>query len=204
MGLPQRVAALTSAEYLAIERIAPYRSEYFRGEMFAMAGGSPTHSRIKTNILGELRNRLKGNPCAPYDSDLRIKCPTGLYTYPDVSVICSELELDDEQKDTVLNPTLLIEVLSKNTEAYDRGKKFDHYRTIPSLREYVLVSQEEPMIQRFLRNDDNTWTMNAVTDLNQSIRLQSLGIEIPLAEVYERVEFTADTTTESAPTDGQR
>ena len=101
-------------------------------------------------------------------------------------------------------PTLLIEVLSKNTEAYDRGKKFDHYRTIPSLREYVLVSQEEPMIQRFLRNDDNTWTMNAVTDLNQSIRLQSLGIEIPLAEVYERVEFTADTTTESAPTDGQR
>ena len=204
MGLPQRVAALTSAEYLAIERIAPYRSEYFRGEMFAMAGGSPTHSRIKTNILGELRNRLKGNPCAPYDSDLRIKCPTGLYTYPDVSVICSELELDDEQKDTVLNPTLLIEVLSKNTEAYDRGKKFDHYRTIPSLREYVLVSQEEPMIQRFLRNDDNTWKMNAVTDLNQSIRLQSLGIEIPLAEVYERVEFTADTTTESAPTDGQR
>ena len=172
--------------------------------MFAMAGGSPTHSRIKTNILGELRNRLKGNPCAPYDSDLRIKCPTGLYTYPDVSVICSELELDDEQKDTVLNPTLLIEVLSKNTEAYDRGKKFDHYRTIPSLREYVLVSQEEPMIQRFLRNDDNTWTMSAVFDLKQAIRLQSLGIEIPLAEVYERVEFTADTTTESAPTDGQR
>ena len=201
MGLPQRIAVLTPAEYLDIERTATYRSEYLRGEMFAMAGGSPTHSRIKTNVLGELRSRLKGNPCAPYDSDLRVKCPTGLYTYPDASVFCSELEFDDEQKDTVLNPTLLVEVLSKSTEAYDRGKKFDHYRTIPSLREYVLVSQEEPMIQRFLRNDDDTWTLSVVADLNQSVRLQSLGIELPLAEVYERVDFTADVTEESASTE---
>ena len=201
MGLPQRIVVLTPAEYLGIERTATYRSEYLRGEMFAMAGGSPTHSRIKTNVLGELRSRLKGNPCAPYDSDLRVKCPTGLYTYPDASVFCSELEFDDEQKDTVLNPTLLVEVLSKSTEAYDRGKKFDHYRTIPSLREYVLVSQEEPMIQRFLRNEDDTWTLSVVADLNQSVRLQSLGIELPLAEVYERVDFTADVTEESASTE---
>lgn len=204
MGLPQRVAVLTPEEYLEIERTATYRSEYLRGEMFAMAGGSPTHSRIKTNILGELRSRLKGNPCAPFDSDLRIKCPTGLYTYPDVSVICSEMEFDDEQKDTVLNPTLLVEVLSKSSEAYDRGKKFDHYRTIPSLREYVLVSQEEPMIQRFLRNGDDTWTMFVVADLNHMIVLHSLGIELPLAEVYERVEFTVETTRESAATDRDR
>ncbi len=201
MGLPQRVAVLTPAEYLGIERTATSRSEYLRGEMFAMAGGSPTHSRIKTNVLGELRSRLKGNPRAPFDSDLRIKCPTGLYTYPDASVICSELEYDDEQQDTVLNPTLLMEVLSKSSEAYDRGKKFDHYRTIPSLREYVLISQDEPMIQRFLRNDDDTWTLSAVADLNQSIRLQSLGIELPLAEVYERVDFTADVTEEASPTE---
>lgn len=201
MGLPQRVAVLTPAEYLGIERTATSRSEYLRGEMFAMAGGSPTHSRIKTNVLGELRSRLKGNPCAPFDSDLRIKCPTGLYTYPDASVICSELEYDDEQQDTVLNPTLLMEVLSKSSEAYDRGKKFDHYRKIPSLREYVLISQDEPMIQRFLRNDDDTWTLSAVADLNQSIRLQSLGIELPLAEVYERVDFTAEVSEDMAPTD---
>ncbi len=199
MGLPLRITVLTPAEYLGIERTATYRSEYFRGEMFAMAGGSPTHSRIKTNVLGELRNRLRGNPCAPYDSDLRIKCPTGLYTYPDASVICSELEYDDEQKDTVLNPTLLIEVLSKSTEAYDRGKKFDHYRTILSLREYVLVSQEEPMIQQFLRNDDDTWTLTAVAHLNQSIRLRSLGIEVPMMEIYERVNFTPDVTESIAP-----
>ena len=201
MGLPQRVAVLTPAEYLGIERTATSRSEYLRGEMFAMAGGSPTHSRIKTNVLGELRSRLKGNPCAPFDSDLRIKCPTGLYTYPDASVICSELEYDDEQQDTVLNPTLLMEVLSKSSEAYDRGKKFDHYRKIPSLREYVLISQDEPMIQRFLRNEDDTWTLSAVADLNQSIRLQSLGIELPLAEVYERVDFTAEVSEDMAPTD---
>src|SRR5437867_732050 len=98
MGLPQRVAALTPAEYLRIERAATYRSEYFRGEMFAMAGGSPKHSRIKTNVLSELNTRLKGRPCAAYDSDLRIKCPTGLYTYPDASVICGGLEFDDEHK----------------------------------------------------------------------------------------------------------
>ena len=167
MGLPRRVPAYSAAEYLRLERAATYRSEFYRGEIFAMAGGSPKHSRLKTNVLTELNNQLKGKPCVPFDSDLRIKCPTGLYTYPDASVICGELEVDDEHKDTVLNPTLIVEVLSKITEAYDRGKKFDHYRTIPSLREYLLVSQDEPMVQRFLRNDDGTWTMTAVSGMDQ-------------------------------------
>ncbi|MEI8022048.1 MAG: Uma2 family endonuclease [Schlesneria sp.] len=192
MGLPQRVADLTPAEYLKIERAASYRNEYFRGQMFAMAGGSARHSRIKTNVLGYLNSRLKGQPCSTYDSDLRVKCPTGLYTYPDASVLCGELEFDDEHKDTVLNPTLLVEVLSKSTEAYDRGKKFDHYRTIPSLREYVLVSQDEPMVQRFVRNDDDTWTLSAVSSLDQAATLSSIRIDLPLAEVYERVDFTPD------------
>ena len=192
MGLPQRVAELTPAEYLSIERAASYRNEYFRGQMFAMAGGSARHSRIKTNVLSYLNNRLKGQPCSTYDSDLRVKCPTGLYTYPDASVLCGELEFDDEHKDTVLNPTLLIEVLSKSTEAYDRGKKFDHYRTIPSLREYVLVSQDEPMVQRFVRNDDDTWTLSAVSSLDQAALLSSIGIDLPLADVYERVDFTPE------------
>ncbi len=198
MGLPQRVAVYTSAEYLHLERAATYRSEYFRGEIFAMAGGSPKHSRIKTNVISQLNSQLKGQPCTPYDSDLRIKCPTGLYTYPDASVICAELEFDDDQRDTVLNPTLLIEVLSKSTEAYDRGKKFDNYRTIPSLREYVLVSQDEAAIQRFLRNDDNTWTLTAVAGLDQTIPLRSNGIDLPLSEVYERVDFTTEGSEEPA------
>ena len=200
MGLPQRVVTYTPAEYLRREREASYRSEYLRGEIFAMTGGSLKQSQIKTNILGELRNRLKGRPCAPYDCDLRIKCATGLYTYPDASVICNEPEFDDARKDTVLNPTLLVEVLSKTTEAYDRGKKFDHYRTIAALREYVLVSQDEPMIQRFLRNDDETWTLTAVAGLEQTIALRSIGVDLPLAEVYERVDFSAESEEPAPPT----
>ena len=200
MGLPQRVTVLTPEEYLRIERAATYRSEFYRGEMFAMAGGSPKHSMIKTNLSGSLWSHLRGRPCVPYDSDLRIKCPTGLYTYPDASVICDELEFDDNHKDTVLNPTLLVEVLSKSTEAYDRGKKFDHYRTIKSLREYVLVSQDEPTIQRFLRNDDGTWTLTAVTGIEQSLKLLSIGVELPLAEVFDRVDFTQNESDAEAAT----
>ncbi len=196
MGLPQRVPVVTPAEYLRFERAAIYRSEYFRSEIFAMAGGSPKHSLIKSNVMGTLWSRLRSLPCRAYDSDLRIKCPTGLYTYPEASVICSELEFDDDQQDTVLNPTLLVEVLSKSPEAYDRGKKFDHYRTIPSLREYVLVSQDEPTIQRLLRNDDNTRTLSVATGLDQAITLRSIGIELSLAEVYERVDFTVESPEE--------
>ena len=192
MGLPQRAAVLTEAEYLRIERAANDRSEFYRGEMFAMAGGSPKHSRIRVNLSGSIWSRLKGHPCVAYDSDLRIRCRTGLYTYPDASVICDELEFDEEHKDTVLNPTLIVEVLSKSTEAYDRGKKFDHYRTIPSLREYVLVAQDEPMVQRFLRNDDDTWTLTAVSGLDQSLRLKSIDVELLLAEIFDRVNFTAE------------
>ena len=134
--------------------------------------------------------RLKGLPCAAYDSDLRIKCPTGLYTYPDVSVICSAMEFDDEHGDTVLNPSLIVELLSKSTEGYDRGKKFDHYRTIPSLQENVLVLQDEPMVQRFVRIADGTWNLSTVSNPEGIVAFTSIGIELPLSEIYERVEFT--------------
>jgi Uma2 family endonuclease len=191
MGLPQPIRKVTPAEYLVRERAATYRSEYFDGEMFAMAGGSPRHSLIKVNVTGELRERLKGAPCTAYDSDLRILISaTGLYTYPDASVICGPLEYEDEHHDTVLNPTLLVEVLSGSTEAYDRGKKFGHYRQIPALREYLLVAQEEPRIERFLRNDDNTWTLTEVAGLDAILALPSLGIEIALREVYDKVDFS--------------
>ena len=192
MGLPQRVASFAPAEYLRRERAAEYRSEYYAGEIFAMAGGSPRHSLIKINIGAMLRDRLLKQPCTPYNSDLRIRVPTGLYTYPDVSVICGELEFDDEFKDTILNPTVLVEVLSPTTEAYDRGKKFDHYRRIESLREYVLVSQDEPRVERFLRNDDGTWTLAIASGLTESITLPSIGVTLPLSEVFIKVDFTAD------------
>jgi Uma2 family endonuclease len=190
MGLPQRVRRLTPAEYLARERAAAHRSEYFDGACFAMAGGSPRHSLIKVNLTGELHVRLKGAPCTAYDSDLRILVVrTGLYTYPDVSVICGPLEFEDDHRDTVLNPRLIVEVLSESSEAYDRGRKFGHYRQIPTLREYVLVSQEEPKVECFWHNDDGTWTMSEAAGLDSVLRLRSLGIEFSLREIYDKVDF---------------
>ncbi len=198
MALPQRVPRLTPAEYLAKERAATYRSEYFDGEMFAMAGGSPRHSLIKVNVVSELRARLRHSPCTAYDSDLRILVArTGLYTYPDASVICGPLEFEDEQHDSVLNPTLVVEVLSESTEAYDRGKKFSHYRQIPALREYLLVSQEEPKIERFLRNDDGSWTLTEAAGLDSNLPLPALGIKIALREVYDKVDFSAPPAAEA-------
>ena len=192
MGRPQRVRRLTPAEYLDIERVAAYRSEYFDGEMFAMAGGSPRHSLISANLIREVANRLKRRTCAVYESNLRILVSaTGLYTYPDASVVYGPLEFEDPRRDTVLNPTLLVEVLSQSTEAYDRGKKFSHYRQIPSLREYLLVSQEEAKIERFLRNDDGTWTLTEAAGLAATLALPSLGIEICLGEVFDKVDFSA-------------
>ncbi len=190
MGLPQRVARLTPAEYLKIERAAEFRHEYFNGEMFAIAGGSPQHSLIKINVGGEFRSQLKGRPCTTFDSDLRIRVsPSGLSTYPDVSVVCDELEFDDDERDTVLNPTLLVEVLSATSEAYDRGQKFSHFRQIASLREYVLISQQSATVERFLRNPDDTWTLTAVIGRDANIHLVSIDVTLSLAEVYDRVTF---------------
>src|ERR1051326_6841621 len=198
MGLPQRVKRLTAAEYLRIERAAEYRSEFFNGEMFAMAGGTPRHSRIKTNLVGALNNGLRGNRCTVHDIDLRIRvAATGLYTYPDASVFCEKFSFDDEHQDTVLNPTLLAEVLSDSTEAYDRGKQFNHYRQIPSLKEYLLIAHDSPRVERLARNSDNTWTLTICTGLDQKLELPSIGITISLAEIYDRVEF--DTNPEPPP-----
>lgn len=190
MALPREKPFITPEEYLRLEREAPYKSEYFAGEIFAMAGGSRAHSVINMSLGRELGNVLKGHRCAPYDGNLRIFFPsTGLYSYPDVSVICGPLELADAEGDNVTNPTLIVEVLSDSTEAYDRGRKFAHYRTLPSFAEYVLVSQKEPLIEVFFRMADGTWQLTPARGLEAVVRLQSLGVELRLAEVYDRVEF---------------
>jgi Uma2 family endonuclease len=176
---------------LARERAAEFRSEYFAGEMFAMSGGSFRQSVIRMNLSRELSATLKGRPCVACDSDLRIKViASGLYTYPDASVICEPIEFDDDQRDTVLNPVLLVEVLSPSTEAYDRGKKFEHYRRIPSLREYLLVSQDAPHIEHFQRNEDQTWTLTEVAGLEAIITLPTLGVQLPLREIFDKVDFS--------------
>ncbi|PAW81025.1 MAG: hypothetical protein B9S33_17415 [Pedosphaera sp. Tous-C6FEB] len=189
MGLAQKVPRLTPMEYLAIERSASTKSEFYDGEMFAMAGGTALHSLIGTNVAGEFRNKLRGKHCVPYNADLRIQVQaTGLFTYPDLSVICGPLQFADAD-DTVTNPSVLVEVLSPSTEAYDRGQKFLQYRQIPSLREYLLVSQHEPLLELFVRQDNNLWSLREAAGLDARLEIPSLEITVSLAEIYANVDF---------------
>src|SRR6059036_3114767 len=190
MSLPEPLHRLTETEYLEMERAAEFKSEFFDGEMFAMAGGTPQHSLIATNLAREFGNRLKSGHCVAYNADLRIKIEaTGLCTYSDLSVICGPLQLAQGTDDTILNPTLLAEVLSDSTEAYDRGKKFEHYRRIPSLQQYLLVSQKEARIEQFIRQADGRWLLSEAAGLDATLELPSLQISLPLAEVFAKVKF---------------
>jgi len=190
MSYAQPVTRLNEAEYRRLERQAETKSEYFEGEMFAMAGGTRPHSLVATNLLRELSARLKDTDCVVYNSDLRVKVePTGLFTYPDVSVACGRQRFLDAEEDTLLDPIVFIEVLSDSTEAYDRGKKFEHYRQIPTCREFLLVSQKEPRIEQFIRQANGEWTLREAAGLEAEIRLPSLGIVLPLAEVFAKVQF---------------
>jgi len=190
MSLPQTSRRLTEAEYLRIERAAECKSEFFDGGMFAMAGGTPQHSLIATNLAREFGNRLANSPCVAYNTDLRIKIDaTGLLTYPDLSVICGPLQFAGGTDDTVVNPTVLVEVLSNSTEAYDRGRKFEHYRQIPTLQEYLLVSQTEPRIEQFSRQSDGRWLLNEAAGIEKKLDLPSLKITIALSEIFAKVNF---------------
>ncbi len=189
--LPEPRAHLSPAEYLALDREAEERSEYLDGEMFAMAGGSREHAAIAVNLARELSLQLRHRPCDTYGSDMRVWVEaSGLYTYPDLSVVCGEPMFGpDGRKDTLCNPTLLVEVLSPSSEAYDRGKKFEHYRAIPSFREYLLVAQESPLIDRFLRQESGIWLFDAARGLDAEVELSSIGARLALSEVYAKVGF---------------
>ncbi len=190
MIVAQRAQRITETEYLDLERHAEFKSEFFAGEVFPMSGGTPLHSQIATNLAAELRNQLKGKRCVPYNSDLRLKVEaSGLLTYPDLSVVCGPLQLATGTDDTVVNPTVIVEVLSDSTEAYDRGKKFENYRLMPSLREYLLVSQKEPRIDQFIRQENEQWLLREVAGLEATLALPVLEIKISLAEVFAGVEF---------------
>ena len=182
---------LTPEEYLAFERAAEEKSEYLEGEMFAMVGASWAHNLIVVNLGRELSLQLRDRPCETYGSDQRILVEdTGLYTYADTSVVCEKpVFLADAYLDTLLNPLVLIEVLSSSTEAYDRGQKFRHYRSIPSLREYLMVSQQEPLIEHYLRQPGGTWLFTATRGLDAVLDLPALGVRLALAEVYAKVQF---------------
>lgn len=188
MTAPQR--RYTPAEYLAFEEAHERRHEYVAGQIYAMSGASTPHVVLRDNMLVALHTRLRGGPCRPFGADLRVRTPDPeFYTYPDVTAVCGPPAFDEGNSATLLNPTLLVEVLSDSTEGYDRGEKFAWYQRIPSLREYVPVSRHEVRAECFARRDGGSWAVTAASGLDAVLALASVGCAVPLAELYENVEL---------------
>jgi Uma2 family endonuclease len=183
---------VTEDEYIARERLADTKHELIHSQVVAMAGGSPRHNAIAGNVAGSLGNRLQKRRCLVFPGAQRVHVEaTGLYTYPDVSVACDGLRFHAKHQDTLLNPCVVVEVLSDSTEAYDRGAKFAHYRTIPSLQEYVLVSQHEHEVEHYRRLDSGQWVLTAYQGASALVALPALGCELPLAEGYDKLDLLA-------------
>ena len=179
---------LTPLEYLAWERQQGTRHEFFDGEIFAMTGASREHNLVCGNTFSALHAQLRGTPCEVYNNDMRVKVSeTGMYTYPDIVAACAEPRFEDAEVDTLLNPVLIIEVLSDSTEQYDRGAKFRHYRTLPSLQDYLLVAQTECRVEHYAREAGSRWLLTEYGGLDDTIDLTSVGCRLHLREMYERV-----------------
>lgn len=184
----------TPEEYLELERKAEIKSEYVNGEMLAMAGASRQHVLIVTNIVSELRTQMKGRQCNVYSTDMRVKVdPTGMYAYPDVAAVCGEDQFEDSHGDTLLNPQVIIEVLSESTESYDRGEKFAHYRRLDSLREYLLVSQNRRLMEHYIRQPNNRWLFSEHCYADDVVELPSIECILAVAEVYDKVMLSRNT-----------
>jgi Uma2 family endonuclease len=191
MGIAQQTKRYTPAEYFELERVAEYRSEYFDGEIYAMSGGTDEHSAICGNLIVALNIRLRGGDCVVRDSNMRLRVQaTGLGTYPDAAVYCGEPQFDPEDTEhhTRVNPTVVFEVLSASTEAYDRGEKFDHYQKIPTLKGYVLVNQWRARVEVFERQPDDSWLLRNANGTD-SVTIPGIDISLPLAEIYQDVTF---------------
>ena len=184
-GQPQRHYSLN--DYFAIETDSPIKHEYYRGEVFAMAGASVAHNHIAANVLTLLRTGLRGGTCNAFGSDLRVCTPSGLYTYPDVMVICGAVALVEDRPDTAINPTVLVEVLSDATRDYDRGEKFTLYRTIPTFKEYLLIEQSQVLVEHHRRGQRGAWRSRTYKRLYAGIPLASVGLDLALSEIYREV-----------------
>lgn len=183
--------SVTPAEYLALERAAEHKCEYADGYIFAMSGASREHNLIAINTSAELRQQLKERPCEAYGSDMRVQISAvGQYRYPDISIVCEEPLFADAELDTLLNPTVLIEILSPSTERIDRTDKFDAYTRLPSLREYILIAQDQPLVEHY-RRDGDRWVLTTFGDLNDTVALPAIGCTLALREVYAKVRFAA-------------
>jgi Uma2 family endonuclease len=189
--LPKR-SFITEEEYLAIERKAEFKSEYFQGEMFAMAGALKPHNLIASNVIRVLGNQLLERDCNVYPSDMRVKIKKiGKYTYPDVAVTCGKEIFEDDYVDTLLNPIVIFEILSHSTEARDRGEKFQHYQFIESLMEYILIAQDTVRVEQYVRQNDRTWMYSQYQNLEDLVKLESINCELSLKEVYVKVPDVA-------------
>jgi Uma2 family endonuclease len=187
-ALPEHV--WTVEEYLAFERGDPQRHEYLGGKIYAMAGASANHNLIAGNTYASLHAQLRKRSCTVYPSDMRLKVSrTGLYTYPDISVVCGEAQFEDDQRDTLLNPTVIIEVLSPSTESYDRGRKFQHYRTLASLQEYLLIAQDSYRVEHYTRQANDQWLLTDVSGADASLTLHAIQCTLLVADLYEKVSF---------------
>ena len=186
----QQKTFLTPEQYLEIERKADFRSEYFHGGMFAMAGAQRAHNQLVASLVRELGQQFRGRPCDVYPSDMRVHVvATGLYAYPDVTAVCGEQLFADSHTDTLLNPTLIVEVLSPSTEAYDRGRKFEHYRSIESLREYLLVASDRLHADLYSRQPDGRWLLTSADRPEDSVTLESVDARIVLSDLYEKTDL---------------
>lgn len=177
-------------EYLTLEETAEYRSEYYRGEIFAMSGGSANHNRIIKNLIIALDMALEGKPCETFVTDMRLHVrKNSLYTYPDVMIVCDGIEYVKGRTDTFTNPVVIFEVLSESTQAYDRGAKFELYRAIETLQDYILVDQSRVHVEYFHKLEDGRWLLTEFNELEAVLRLEAVAVEIPLSRIYQRVEW---------------
>ncbi|MBI5591552.1 MAG: Uma2 family endonuclease [Deltaproteobacteria bacterium] len=190
MAIFAQEAEYTPEQYLALERKAACKSEYVNGRIFAMAGASRQHNQITFNISVELGIQLKERPCVAYSSDMRVKVTqTGLYAYPDIVATCNEPQFEDSFLDTLLNPTIIIEVLSESTEAYDRGGKFAHYRRLSSLEEFMLIAQDGFCVEQYSRKGKQ-WILGEIRGIDENIQLNSIGCTLSLRDIYHKVELS--------------
>ena len=189
----EKKTMLTVEAYLERERVAPFRSEYADGEVFAMSGGTVQHNVIAVNLSAELRQQLKDRPCYVFSSDLKIWIAAAdTFTYPDVSALCGEIEYRDDGQDVITNPSLIAEVLSDSTEAYDRGEMFARYRTLPSFREYLLLSQKRMRAELYVRQEDGSWILKVFEAPDDVVEMASIHCSVHLGDLYHKVTFAAD------------
>lgn len=185
-GIAYGKQKFTMEEYLTMERRSEQKHEYFNGEIFAISGAGERHNVIFSNLFGELAYKLKGNPCRPYGSDLRIHIPENtLYTYPDISIICRDIVTDQKDDDNVIQPSILIEILSPSTKNYDRGTKFKLYRDIPSLKEYILIDSEAISVEIFRLHENGHWQLDEYKNPDEFLKLFTIEFEITLKEIYQ-------------------